>query len=57
MTAVQARYDFSNTSQYGISDHFYMDSGNSSASILTVVAAAVAGTLISKAVEKRQQVQ
>jgi hypothetical protein len=52
MSAVQASYDFPNSSQYGFSDHFYIDTGSSSTSLSTIVAAAAADTTIASAVGK-----
>ena len=52
MAAVQKNYDFPNTSQYGISNHFYIDSGSSSTSLSSIVAAAFSNTMITRAVGK-----
>lgn len=52
MAAVQASYDFPNTRQYGISNHFYIDSGSSSTSLSSIVAAAFSNTMITSAVGK-----
>src|SRR6202042_897429 len=52
MAGVQASYDFPNSSQYGFSNHFYINSGSSSTSLSTIVAAAFADTSIARAVGK-----
>ncbi|HMD53668.1 MAG TPA: hypothetical protein VKJ65_03855, partial [Phycisphaerae bacterium] len=52
MAAVQNNYDFPNTNQYGISNHFYIDSGSSSTSLPSIVAAAFSNTMITGAVGK-----
>ena len=52
MAAVQSNYDFPNTNQYGISNHFYIDSGSSSTSLSSIVAAAFSNTMIAGAVGK-----
>lgn len=52
MASVQTSYGFPNTSQYGISDNFYIDGGSSSNSLSAVVAAAFADTKIIRAVAK-----
>ena len=55
MAAVQNNYDFPNTNQYGISNHFYIDSGSSSTSLSSIVAAAFSNTMITGAVGKGSQ--
>jgi hypothetical protein len=55
MAGAQGSYDFPNTNQYGISDHFYIDSGSSSTSLPTIVQAAFANTLIKTAVGKNNK--
>lgn len=55
MAAVQDNYDFPNSSQYGISNHFYIDSGSSSTSLSSIVAAAFSNTMITRAVGKDNQ--
>jgi hypothetical protein len=52
MAAVQNKYSFPNTNQYGISNHFYIDSGSSSTSLSSIVAAAFSNTMITRAVGK-----
>ncbi len=52
MAAIQSNYDFPNTNQYGISNHFYIDSGSSSTSLSSIVVAAFANTMITGAVGK-----
>ena len=52
MAAIQSNYDFPNTNQYGISNHFYIDSGSSSTSLSSIVAAAFSNTMIAGAVGK-----
>jgi hypothetical protein len=52
MSAVQTAHDFPNTNQYGISNHFYIDSGSSSTSLSTIVGTAFANSLITKSVAK-----
>jgi hypothetical protein len=49
--AVQNNYDFPNTTQYGISNHFYIDSGSSSTSLSSIVAAAFSDGMIAGAVQ------
>jgi hypothetical protein len=51
MASAQASYDFPNTNQYGISDHFYIDGGSTSTSLPTVVASAFANKLTARAVD------
>jgi hypothetical protein len=52
MAAIQASYDFPNTSQYGFDDHFYIDSGSSSTSLSTIVSTAFADNMIERAAAK-----
>ena len=52
VAAVQNNYDFPNTTQYGISNHFYIDSGSSSTSLSSIIAAAFSDAMIGRAVQK-----